>query len=121
MHDAHIVLEAVRLHKLQPVTRRLNEVEVSTYSIGGRCNIELTTIDVPQRMSFIRSGSVFVWEESDDDTGLRRWTDGLLWSASRMREVGYISSRYPSQIIHRHIPQPFLFYETRTVIPRSAV
>lgn len=40
-----------------------------------------------QRMSFIRSGSVFVWEESDDDTGLRRWTDGLLWSASRMREV----------------------------------
>ncbi|KAF8319384.1 hypothetical protein DL93DRAFT_185194 [Clavulina sp. PMI_390] len=78
MHDAHIVLEAVRLHRLQPVTRRLNEVE---------------------RMSFIRSGSVFVWEESDDDTGLRRWTDGLLWSASRMRE-------------------PFLFYETRTVVPR---
>ena len=38
-------------------------------------------------MSYIRSGSVFVWEESDDDTGLRRWTDGLLWSASRMREV----------------------------------
>lgn len=28
MHDAHVVLEAVRLHKLQPVTRRLNEVEV---------------------------------------------------------------------------------------------
>ncbi|KAF8334201.1 Gti1/Pac2 family-domain-containing protein [Cantharellus anzutake] len=66
MNDAHVVLEAVRMHKLQPVTRRLNEVE---------------------RMSYIRSGSVFVWEESDDDTGLRRWTDGLLWSASRMREV----------------------------------
>lgn len=28
MHDAHVLLEAVRLHKLQPVTRRLNEVEV---------------------------------------------------------------------------------------------
>ncbi|KAF9514472.1 hypothetical protein BS47DRAFT_1392426 [Hydnum rufescens UP504] len=77
-HDAHVLLEAVRLHKLQPVTRRLNEVE---------------------RMSFIRSGSVFIWEESDDETGLRRWTDGLLWSASRMRE-------------------PFLFYETRTLTPR---
>lgn len=57
-----------------------------------RCIIELTRIDTLQRMSFIRSGSVFVWEESDDDTGLRRWTDGLLWSASRMREVGTLRS-----------------------------
>ena len=38
MHDAHVILEAVRLHKLQPVTRRLNEVEVShslPFLIGG--------------------------------------------------------------------------------------
>lgn len=88
MHDAHVVLEAVRLHKLQPVTRRLNEVEVSGPLLGWPKRHKADQIPYCfQRMSFIRSGSVFVWEESDDDTGLRRWTDGLLWSASRMREV----------------------------------
>lgn len=90
MHDAHVLLEAVRLHKLQPVTRRLNEVEVcgaSPQSCATAMPDTHRPLVILQRMSFIRSGSVFVWEESDDDTGLRRWTDGLLWSASRMREV----------------------------------
>lgn len=80
-----MIFEAVRAGKLTAVARRLNDAE---------------------RGMFIRSGSVFVWTESDDDLGLRRWTDGLLWyansvivvapwtynnvitrSASRMREV----------------------------------
>jgi hypothetical protein len=65
--DAHVVLEAVRKGLLQPIQRRLNELE---------------------RSMSIRSGSVFVWEESDDESGLRRWTDSRLWSQSRMREVG---------------------------------
>jgi hypothetical protein len=65
--DAHTVFEAVRLGLLRPVTRRLNEVERSMY---------------------ITSGAIFVWEESDDDLGLKRWTDGRVWSQSRMREVG---------------------------------
>lgn len=64
--DAHTVFEAVRKGLLRPVERRLNELERST------C---------------IHSGAVFVWEESDDDAGLRRWTDGRVWSQSRMREV----------------------------------
>jgi hypothetical protein len=64
--DAHTVFEAVRLGLLRPVTRRLNEVERSMY---------------------ITSGAIFVWEESDDDLGLKRWTDGRVWSQSRMREV----------------------------------
>ncbi|KAI0306415.1 Gti1/Pac2 family-domain-containing protein [Multifurca ochricompacta] len=64
-HDAHIVFEAVRQGLLRPVTRRLNEVERSMY---------------------ITSGAIFVWEESDDDLGLKRWTDGRVWSQSRMRE-----------------------------------
>ena len=64
--DAHTVFEAVRRGLLQPVTRRLNEVERSMY---------------------IKSGAIFVWEESDDDLGLKRWTDGRVWSQSRMREV----------------------------------
>lgn len=69
--DAQIVLEAVRSGVLQLVERRLNEGE---------------------RSMFIRSGAVFVWEESDDEYGLKRWTDGRMWTQSRARE-------------------PFLFYE----------
>ncbi|KAG8904253.1 hypothetical protein FRB99_002037 [Tulasnella sp. 403] len=72
--DAHTLFEAVRLGILRPVIRRLNDTE---------------------RSHFIRSGSVFVWEESEEAIGLRRWTDGLFWSPSRMRE-------------------PFLFYESRS-------
>lgn len=53
--DAHTVFEAVRLGVLKPVVRRLNELE---------------------RSSYIQSGSIFIWEESDDEMGLKRWTDG---------------------------------------------
>jgi hypothetical protein len=67
--DAHTVFEAVRQGLLRPVTRRLNEVERSMY---------------------ITSGAIFIWEESDDDLGLKRWTDGRVWSQSRMREVSRI-------------------------------
>jgi len=35
---------------------------------------------------YIVSGALFVWEESDDEMGLKRWTDGRVWSQSRMRE-----------------------------------
>ncbi|CAL1705281.1 unnamed protein product [Somion occarium] len=63
--DAHIVFEAVRQGHLKAVVRRLNELERTTY---------------------IRSGSIFVWEESEDEMGLKRWTDGKVWSGSRMRE-----------------------------------
>jgi Gti1/Pac2 family transcription factor len=53
-HDAHVVFEAVRQGFLRPVTRRLNEME---------------------RNMYIRSGSLFIWEEcGDEDTGLKRWT-----------------------------------------------
>ncbi|KAJ4487723.1 Gti1/Pac2 family-domain-containing protein [Lentinula aciculospora] len=63
--DAHAVFEAVRQGHLRPVVRRLNEVERSMH---------------------VRSGSVFVWEECDDESGLKRWTDGRVWGQSRMRE-----------------------------------
>jgi len=71
--DAQTVMEAVRLGILRHVSRRLNESE---------------------RAAYVRSGSVFVWEESDDDLGLKRWTDGLFWTQSRMKG-------------------PFLFYEEK--------
>ncbi|KAI0063420.1 hypothetical protein BV25DRAFT_427505 [Artomyces pyxidatus] len=72
--DAHTVFEAVRLGLLRPVLRRLNEIE---------------------RSMFITSGAIFVWEESEDDLGLKRWTDGRVWSQSRMRE-------------------PYLFYDEKS-------
>ncbi|KIP06032.1 hypothetical protein PHLGIDRAFT_477404 [Phlebiopsis gigantea 11061_1 CR5-6] len=63
--DAHTVFEGVRQGVLKPVVRRLNEHE---------------------RAKYIQSGSIFVWEESDDEMGLKRWTDNRAWSQSRMRE-----------------------------------
>lgn len=35
-----------------------------------------------ERPELIRPGSVFVWDE--EDAGMRRWTDGRCWSASRV-------------------------------------
>ena len=58
--DAIILFEACRMGMLPRVQRRLSEKE---------------------RQS-IRSGSVFVWDEKE--AGMRRWTDGKSWSASRV-------------------------------------
>lgn len=58
--DAIILLEACRIGLLPRVQRRRSEKE---------------------RQS-IRSGSVFVWNERE--AGMRRWTDGKSWSASRV-------------------------------------
>ncbi|KAI9888505.1 MAG: hypothetical protein M1814_006867 [Vezdaea aestivalis] len=58
--DAIILFEACRQGMLPRVQRRLSEKE--------RQNI--------------RSGSVFVWDERE--AGMRRWTDGKSWSASRV-------------------------------------
>ncbi|KAK9721563.1 Gluconate transport-inducing protein [Basidiobolus ranarum] len=60
VHDALLIFEACRLGLLHRVQRRLSEKE-------------------RQR---IRSGSVFVWEE--EESGMRRWTDGRTWSPSRV-------------------------------------
>lgn len=58
--DAIVLFEACRIGLLPRVQRRLSEKE---------------------RQS-IRSGSVFVWDERE--AGMRRWTDGKSWSASRV-------------------------------------
>src|SRR6266536_4293855 len=58
--DAIKLFEARRLGLLPRVQRRLSEKE---------------------RQS-IKSGSVFVWDERE--AGMRRWTDGKSWSASRV-------------------------------------
>jgi hypothetical protein len=58
--DALIMLEAARRGVIPRVTRRL--------------------VDAERKM--ICSGSVFVFDE--DESGIKRWTDGLFWSPSRI-------------------------------------
>ncbi|KAL9058702.1 MAG: hypothetical protein Q9162_001570 [Coniocarpon cinnabarinum] len=58
--DAIILFEACRIGLLPRVQRRLSEKE----------------------RQLIKSGSVFVWDERE--AGMRRWTDGKSWSASRV-------------------------------------
>jgi len=58
--DALLILEAARRGLIPRVTRRL--------------------VDSERRM--ITSGSVFVFDE--DESGIKRWTDGFYWSPSRI-------------------------------------
>ena len=58
--DAILLFEACRMGLLPRVARRLSEKE----------------------RQMIKSGSVFVWDERE--AGMRRWTDGKSWSASRV-------------------------------------
>ncbi|KAI0315680.1 Gti1/Pac2 family-domain-containing protein [Amylostereum chailletii] len=58
--DALIILEAARRGLIPRVTRRL--------------------VDAERKM--ITSGSVFVFDE--DESGIKRWTDGFFWSPSRI-------------------------------------
>ncbi|GJJ14076.1 hypothetical protein Clacol_008333 [Clathrus columnatus] len=65
--DAQIIFEAVRLNILPMIRRRLG----------------------PTERDILRSGEIFVWEETDQKGGLERWTDGRRWSQSRMRGTDY--------------------------------
>ncbi|MBW0461880.1 hypothetical protein O181_001595 [Austropuccinia psidii MF-1] len=59
--DAYLLLEACRLGMLYRITRRLTDLE---------------------RSQIIRPGAVFVWEEKE--AGIKRWTDHVRWSPSRV-------------------------------------
>ncbi|KAN0059940.1 Global transcription regulator sge1 [Thecaphora frezii] len=58
--DALLIFEAVRRGIMPKITRRLREDE----------------------RGLIKSGTVFVFDERE--SGIKRWTDGLLWSPSRI-------------------------------------
>jgi hypothetical protein len=66
--DALLILEAARRGLIPRVTRRL--------------------VDSERKM--ITSGSVFVFDE--DESGIKRWTDGFVWSPSRI--LGNFLVRY---------------------------
>ncbi|KAI5122552.1 hypothetical protein M0805_005279 [Coniferiporia weirii] len=59
--DALRLIQAARQGIIPRITRRLNDLE---------------------RRAMIRSGSIFIF--SDDESGIKRWTEGLSWSASRI-------------------------------------
>ncbi|KAF9648742.1 hypothetical protein BDM02DRAFT_3095860 [Thelephora ganbajun] len=59
--DALRLIQAARQGVIPRITRRLNEEE---------------------RVTIVRSGAVFVF--SVEESGIRRWTEGLSWSASRI-------------------------------------
>lgn len=59
-YDALLVFEAGRRGLIPRVTRRLTEEE----------------------RSMVKSGAVFIFDESE--SGIKRWTDGLIWSPSRI-------------------------------------
>ncbi|KAK6197405.1 Gti1/Pac2 family-domain-containing protein, partial [Scheffersomyces amazonensis] len=61
LHDALLVLEATRIGKLPTINRRLSTFE---------------------RKKFIKPNSIFVWNETS--CGMKRWTDGKMWSASKV-------------------------------------
>ncbi|KIY64711.1 hypothetical protein CYLTODRAFT_328510, partial [Cylindrobasidium torrendii FP15055 ss-10] len=85
----HLVY-AARMGVIPRITRRLNEAE---------------------REALTRSGAVFIF--SVDESGIKRWTDGLVWSPSRIcgnflvyREM----SERPPPRGHRRPPPHFDYY-----------
>ena len=67
--DALRLIQAARQGVIPRITRRLNEEE---------------------RATIVRSGAVFVF--SVEESGIRRWTEGLSWSASRIAGNFLVSS-----------------------------
>lgn len=59
--DALRLIQAARQGVIPRITRRLNDLE---------------------RRAMIRSGAIFIF--SDEESGIKRWTEGLSWSASRI-------------------------------------
>ena len=63
-----LVLEATRAGVVPRVTRRFHEAE---------------------KRSIIQSGAIFVFTE--EESGIKRWTDPHLWTASRMQGCFLVS------------------------------
>ncbi|EMG46509.1 pac2 cAMP-independent regulatory protein pac2 [Candida maltosa Xu316] len=61
LYDALLIIESCRLQQCPIITRRLTGME---------------------RTKFIKPNTIFVWNETQ--CGMKRWTDGKLWSASKV-------------------------------------
>ncbi|GAA5948165.1 hypothetical protein JCM3765_007138 [Sporobolomyces pararoseus] len=82
--QAHAIIEASKLGLLPRVTRRLTDEE---------------------RLRFVRAGAVFVWEE--EEAGIRRWTDHIKWSPSRVSGAFLTYTEVPSKGHETLIKQSF--------------
>jgi len=105
--DARVIFYSVFLNILPMVTRRLDTEE----------------------RSLISTGSVYVWEERGPHAeltgvGIERWTDGIRWGPSRVREgfLFYHEKPTSQQLFSKNIPYPgydpsrsFLIKQTYTV------
>lgn len=67
LYDALLVIESCRLQLFPIITRRLTGIE---------------------RTKFIRPNTIFVWNETQ--CGMKRWTDGKLWSASKVYNGNFL-------------------------------
>ncbi|KAH9902974.1 Gti1/Pac2 family-domain-containing protein [Cubamyces lactineus] len=108
--DALRLIEAARRGLIPRVTRRLNDFE---------------------RRTMIKSGAVFIF--SVEESGIKRWTEGLAWSQSRIsgnfllyREVADRSARtahhfadLPGYVHAGHLPEPNLSYKQRGLIKKT--
>ncbi|GAA5889322.1 hypothetical protein JCM16303_000177, partial [Sporobolomyces ruberrimus] len=82
--QAHAIIEASKLGLLPRVTRRLTDEE---------------------RIRFVRAGAVFVWEE--EEAGIRRWTDHIKWSPSRVSGAFLTYTEVPSKGVETLVKQSF--------------
>ncbi|BGO99859.1 cAMP-independent regulatory protein pac2 [Rhodotorula toruloides] len=82
--EAHAILEASQLGLLPRVTRRLTDDE---------------------RLRFVRPGAVFVWEE--EEAGIRRWTDHIKWSPSRVSGAFLTYTEIPARGEETLVKQSF--------------
>ena len=61
-----------------------------------------------ERASLIKSGNVFIYEENS--SGIKRWTDGVLWSPNRIRGNFFV---------YRELERPFPPGEKKRAMKRS--
>ncbi|KAK0623085.1 gluconate transport inducer 1/Pac2 [Immersiella caudata] len=61
-----------------------------------------------ERTELIRSGNIFIYEE--DTSGIKRWTDGLTWSPSRI---------LTNFLIYREMDQPFTPGEKKKALKKK--
>ncbi|ORY89456.1 Gti1/Pac2 family-domain-containing protein [Leucosporidium creatinivorum] len=90
VQEAHAILEASRQGLLPRVTRRLTDDE---------------------RVRFVRPGAVFVWEE--EEAGIRRWTDHIKWSPSRVSGAFLTYTEVPARGDDTLIKQSFSSVDAR--------
>ena len=94
-YDALLVFEAARRGMIPRVTRRLIERE----------------------RGMVQSGAVFVFDEHE--SGIKRWTDGLVWSPSRILGNFLVSRRASETVVP--CGRPMLITLPTGLAPRRSI